>query len=199
MRWRALTGAALITLALSTAPAAHAETVQIGGPWWAQRAVDEMRVPVPPAQTVIISACPGYDASEVAACNFVAPASPIYIDPSPLDTPASLREVLYRELGGRFETLAMYPWAVQHFAALVHRPRLMADAGNAREVFEDAYADCALGLVPRRETLQRSDDRWIDASGYQPSRRRHARVCTLIRRVGAREGLRQPQSDNRDA
>jgi len=148
---------------------------------------------VPPAQTVSMSPCPGHDGPMVEACNFVTADSLIYIDPFPVDTPASLRVVLYRELGGRFETLAMYPWAVQHFAAILARPWLMRDADSAGEVFEDAYADCALGLRPHRVTLQRSDDAWIDTSGYEASARRHARVCRLIRRVGARAGYVTPR------
>jgi hypothetical protein len=167
-----------------------AVAVAITGPTWAQGAVSEMRVPVTADQTVVIAPCPGYEGA--AACNFVTPDSPIYIDvPAPFDTPAQLREVLYRELGGRFETVAMYPWAVEHFARIVRRPSIMRDGGE-REAFEDAYADCALGLTPRRSTLQHPDERWIDPSGYDPTRRQHTRVCRLIRRVGAHARMATP-------
>jgi hypothetical protein len=72
-----------------------AVVVAITGPVWAQGAVSEMRVPVAADQTVVLAPCPGYE--DAAACNFVTPDSPIYIDvPAPFDTPAELREVLYR-------------------------------------------------------------------------------------------------------
>jgi hypothetical protein len=166
-----------------------AVAVTITGPTWAQPAVDAMRVPVVANQTVVLAPCPGYE--NEAACNFVTSDSPIYINVSSLDTAGSLRTVLYRELGGRFETVVMYPWAVEHFERIVRRPSLMHDQA---EVFEDAYADCALGLMPQRPSLQHTDSRWVDTFGYDPSRRQHARVCRLIRRVGAHARLAAPTS-----
>jgi hypothetical protein len=179
---RALIG----TVALALLCPAPAQAMTINGPSWAQRAVNEMRAPVVPDQTVILAPCPGYESE--AACNFVTADSPIYINVSPLDTFASLRVVLYRELGGRFETVAMYPWAIEHFR------RILRHHHAGREVFEDAYADCASGLMPRSATLHYSDDGWIDTSGYDPSPRQHIRVCRLISRVGVNIRLQTPSA-----
>jgi hypothetical protein len=59
-----------------------------------------------------------------------------------------MRETLYRELGGRFATLAMYPWAVEHFERILQRKVRPLTVGtvawyDVSETFEDAYADCA--------------------------------------------------------
>lgn len=149
-----------------------------------------MRVPVAPGQTVVLGPCPGY-ASEAAACNFTSGDPAIYIDPQQfLNIDVAMRETLYRELGGRFATLAMYPWAVEHFERILRRKVRPLTVGtvawyDVSETFEDAYADCALGLRPRMVTLHHDDGGWVDTAGYQPSAEQHARVCTLIARVGA--------------
>ena len=192
--WSAVLAAALFLGVMAyMASTAHA-AVRINGPWWAQRAVDRMRVPVAPDQTLLLEPCPGWP--QLAACNFPTPDSPVYI-PRVYYT----RVALYRELGGRFGTLAMTPGARLRFAVLIRRPRdhwAMAASPTGlwglADVFEDAYADCALGLMPHRVTLQRPEsDRWVDENGvYYLPRRVHARVCALIARLGARAGFEIP-------
>jgi hypothetical protein len=195
---------ALIGLVVALCWPATAQAVEISGPAWAQQAVDAMRVPVPPGQAIVLGACPGY-ASEAAACNFATADSAIYIDPQQFfNIPAAMRAPLYRELGGRFATLAMYPWAVEHFERILRRQVRPLTVGtvawsDVSETFEDAYADCAFGLMPRRESLQHPDDAWVDDSGYDPSRRQHARVCALIGRVGARAGYETPRPTSRSS
>lgn len=176
-------------LVLIAAAPARAGTVPISGPAWAQRAVDRMRVPVPADQVVLLEPCPGHP--HMGACNLPTPDSPVYINPEGyLESRAAMRIGLYNELGGRFWTLAMYPFAIEHFRRIVARPAVTAGAYGG-EVFEDAYADCALGLVPPLEFDHVSD--WIDGYGYQPTRRQHRRACRLIRRVGARAGFVTPR------
>jgi hypothetical protein len=174
------------------AGSAHAKTrghlVEVAGPEWAQAAVHNMRVPVVPNQAVILAACPGYEQTTV-ACNFATKNSPIYIDPSDMgDVP-----MLYREFGGRFDTLAMYPWARRHFMAILryHGPWYNDESIGEVEVFEDAYADCAMGLEPRHTDIVGSP--WVDTLGYEPSVRQHKRVCGLITRVGLRAGFSIPR------
>jgi hypothetical protein len=192
---KVLIGPAVAAVCAMPSPA-FAAPVSITGPWWAQHAVDEMQTPVPDGQVLILAACPGWP--QLAACNFPTPDSAIYI-PRQFYS----RTTLYRELGGRFDTLAMTPGARLRFATLIHRPRsrwAMAAAGDdiwgLVDVFEDAYADCALGLSPHRITLQRPENaRWVDDNdAYHPSRKVHLRVCTLIRRVGIRASLAAPTS-----
>jgi hypothetical protein len=186
---------AVLALLIFAMPA-QAAAVPITGPWWAQAAVDKMRVPVAPAQTVLLAPCPGYDA---AGCNLPTPDSPIYIDPQTnLGEVGAMRVVLYRELGGRFDTLAMYPFALAHFARILHR----RVAGTAltpatpawdalAEVFEDAYSDCARAVKPPRRFGY--SDAWDDSSGYDPTQRQHARICRLIRRVGTQARFATPR------
>lgn len=184
----------MASAAFCGALATRADAVTINGPWWAQRAVDEARAPVPDGQTVLLQSCPGWP--QLAACNFPTLDSPIYIPRL-----SYTRVALYRELGGRFGTLAMTPAARRRFAVLIHRPHdhwaMTADGSDIwglADVFEDAYADCALGLVPHRITMQRPEsDRWVNENGvYHPPARRHARVCALIARVGERAGFAVP-------
>lgn len=180
---------AALVLGMAAQAQAQAATVPIDGPWWAQRAVDEMHAPVVPDQVLLLDACPGWS-DRTAACNFPTPSSPIYI---PREFYS--REALARELGGRFDALVMTPAARWHFMAIM---RYRGDwwstdamlTGNI-EMFEDAYADCALGFRRQRSTLQRPA-RWIDWAGYRPRPAQHSRVCALIRRVGTRAGLRVP-------
>lgn len=48
------------------------------------------------------------------------------------------------------------------------------------ERFADAYAACALGLRPDR-------GEWAVSYGYQPTPKRHRRICAAIGRVGDRQ------------
>lgn len=58
------------------------------------------------------------------------------------------------------------------------------------EIAADAYAACALRLDPRPRRVRRgravtNPRGWESAYGYEPSRRRHSRVCETIRRSQA--------------
>ena len=90
------------------------------GPWYAQRAASAMHAPVVPGQTVLLEPCPGWP--DLAACNFPTPDSPIYIRREFYS-----RQALARELGGRFDALAMTPIS----AAAI--PRVKADFHSTRD------------------------------------------------------------------
>jgi hypothetical protein len=194
---RALLLSVGLAIGLLSPAGAMAKSVPIAGPAWAQRDVDRMRVPVPPGQIVVVAPCPDVPGIDAAGCNFPTAGSLIYVSAQ-----AGHRYTLYDELGGRFDTLAMYPVALERFARIARLRHVTAAAftlatpewDDLAEVFEDAYADCALGLTPRPDTLQHPDNAWIDDAGYRPSAPRHRRVCALIERVGARRGYATPRA-----
>lgn len=175
------------TLALPSMAAARTTVAPADSPQ-IQAWVAKMKAPIVPNQLVIVGACPGYDA--LAACNFPTTDSPIYIRADSLSRP-----LLYREFGGRFGTLAMTQKDRRLFAAILHTKVPWSygtlDANGLDEVFEDAYANCALGYQPH-VVGDWSGDRWVGDAGYEPNRRQHKRVCALIARSGARAAYTTP-------
>jgi hypothetical protein len=182
----ALSAPATTPAAVTVTPAAQAPRVAA--------LVSRAQTPVVENQRIELASCPGYPA--LAGCNFQDRSdSPIYIRPDSFST-----SLLYRELGGRFATIAMDQGARNRFASIMRTRDTWGNAVDSDgtlefglvEQFEDAYANCALGHPRVLPTLQNPHDEWIAVFMYDPTPRQHRSVCALIRHAGTRAGLAIP-------
>lgn len=139
------------------------------------RLIEQMRVPAPPHQEILVAPCPGY--IDVAGCTWTTPSAPIYIAPGDVFWPE-----LYHELGHKFAAL-MPPGAILAFGTLTHRRAVARDD----ERLADAYMLCARGLMPHGRPAEDPD--WVSGYGYEPTRREHRRVCAMLTHAAVEMGL----------
>lgn len=139
-------------------------------------------MPQPDPLKIVVGFCPGQDATWSAGCNYETPFAPAYVEARFLT-----KYIVLREVGGRFWTDVMTAQDRGDFGWLIHPdgpfPRLAGEDLLA-ERFEDAYSNCAMGLMPPRSYRADPASDWNDPTGYDPSRATHIKVCSLIVRAG---------------
>jgi hypothetical protein len=114
-----------------------------------------------------------------AGCVFPARPRVLYLRPW-LREP---RRILYHELGHTFDLLVLNKRERRRFKRIVgiRRPGWFSGGLPPAEWFADGYASCA--VRPRLRRAVRPTP-----YGYAPTRRRHARVCALIRAAAKPRG-----------
>lgn len=132
---------------------------------------------------ILIRRTPCPASPSFAGCVFTSRPRVIYLAPH-LSEPGRL---LYHELGHTFDLLVLNGQERRRFKRIVGIRRHGWFGGGLppAEWFADAYASCAVRLQLRRAARP-------TPYGYAPTRRRHARVCALIR-AAARPRGRRPQ------
>lgn len=126
---------------------------------------------------VIDRDCPQYGDGSRVSCVYRAKPNRIF---------TSQREpyVFLHELGHVYDfTKTMKPWQRRAFRVIMRyysRPWLSTDKMiGAGERFADAYASCALGLVPLKDGI--TETSWIIGGyGYNTTVEQHRQVCKLI-------------------
>lgn len=168
---------ALVALAVAGCPAAaSALTISGGSPFQKatiQRLVEvKNRMPDPQDNLeVILAPCPG--AAEDSGCTYPTDNSPVWVDPAQFSP-----FVLYHEMGHRYRFEVMTPRAQARFVAIMH---YKAWTDDVEEQFADAYATCAMGLMPiRSHDADEVDENFPTGNQYEPTRRQQDRVCQLI-------------------
>ena len=142
----------------------------------------QAKVPLVRGRIVIRRApCPA--SPSFAGCVFTSRPRVLFLLPNLFEP----RRLLYHELGHSFDLLVLNQHERSRFKRIagIRRHGWFRGGLPPAEWFADAYASCAVRLRLRRAVRP-------TPYGYAPTRRRHARVCALIR-AAARPRGRRPQ------
>jgi hypothetical protein len=136
---------------------------------------------------IVIRRTPCPASPSFAGCVFTSRPRVIYLIPNLVEP----RRLLYHELGHTFDLLVLNQRERRRFKRIVGVRRHGWFRGGLppAEWFADAYASCAVRVRLRRSVRP-------TPYGYAPTRRRHARVCALIRAAARPRGGRPQRPSN---